>query len=64
MTAVHNDHPLHHSGATVIDCRGAHLGAHTDAELTVMTISGEIDASNVDNMSRHIRELVLAALAH
>jgi anti-anti-sigma factor len=60
MTAAHidTDHVPHHSGTAVIDCRGARLTAHTDTGLTVITISGEIDASNVDELSRHARGAV------
>jgi anti-anti-sigma factor len=60
MTTAHTDtdHASHHHGTTVIDCRGARLRVHTDTGLTVITISGDIDASNVDDLSRHARGLL------
>jgi anti-anti-sigma factor len=63
MAAIHIniDHaspPPPHSGTTFFDCRGACVRAKTDTELTVISISGEIDASNVDEVSRHAREVV------
>lgn len=42
----------------VVDCRDARLTARGDHSLTVITITGEIYASNVDDVSRHARELV------
>jgi anti-anti-sigma factor len=52
------DHALPpHSGSTFFDCRCAHLRAKTDTGLTVISISGEIDASNVDELSHRAREL-------
>ena len=48
----------HQNGATVTDCRGAHIGIRTDAGLTVITISGEIDASDLDELSPHDRGLL------
>ena len=58
MTAAHTDHASHHNRTSVIDCRGARIRAHTDAGLTVITISGDIDASNVEAVSCHARGLV------
>jgi anti-anti-sigma factor len=52
------DHGSHHDGATIIDCRGACIWAHTDIGLTLVAISGEIDALNVDDVSGHVRGLV------
>jgi hypothetical protein len=60
MTTAHTDidHASQHGGTTVLDCRGACVRAKTDTGLTVIAISGEIDASNVDDLSRRARELV------
>jgi anti-anti-sigma factor len=54
MTAVHIDidHASPpHSGSTFFDCRGARVRAKTDSGLTVISISGEIDTSNADELS-------------
>jgi hypothetical protein len=60
MNSLHPDIEAapHHNGAPVIDCRFARVSADTDTDLTVITIMGEIDASNVDDVSRHTRGLV------
>jgi anti-anti-sigma factor len=60
MTTAHTDtdRVSHHDGATVIDYQGARMRAHTHAGLTVITVSGEIDAANVDDVSRHARGLL------
>jgi anti-anti-sigma regulatory factor len=47
-----------HNRAAVIDCGGASVRADIDTDLTVITISGEIDAANVDDVSRHSFGLV------
>jgi anti-anti-sigma factor len=59
MTAIHIDidHPSQQSGSTFFDCRRARMRAKTDTGLTVMSISGDIDASNADDVSHHVREL-------
>lgn len=56
MTAIHIgiDHASPpHSGTTFFDCRGACVRSKTETGLTVIAISGEIDASNVDDLSRY-----------
>jgi anti-anti-sigma factor len=60
MTAAHTDtvHASPRTGSSVIDCRGARMRAETDTGLTVIAISGEIDASNVDDLSRRTLGLV------
>jgi anti-anti-sigma factor len=59
MTTAHDtDRFSHHDGATVIDYQGARIAAYTDTGLTVITVSGEIDASNVEDLSRHARGLL------
>ena len=60
MRAPHidNDHASPpHSGRTSFDSRLACMRATTDTGLTLISISGEIDASNVADVSRHVREL-------
>jgi anti-anti-sigma factor len=56
MTA-HIDHASQQGGSTFFDCSGAHMRARTDSGLTVMSISGEIDASNADELSHRVSEL-------
>ena len=61
MTAIHIDidHASPpHSSTAFFDCRRARVRMKTDTALTVISISGEIDASNVDDVSHHVRELV------
>ena len=60
MTAIHIDidHASPpHSGRTFFDCRRARMRTKTDTGLTVISISGEIDASNANELSRHASEL-------
>lgn len=60
MTAAHRPprhHPTHAQTA-VIDCRGTRMSAHIDGRLTVLTIKGEVDAANIDTLTRHLRPLV------
>ena len=59
MTAIHIDidHASQHSGSTFFDCRRARMRAKTDSGLTVISISGEIDASNADELSHRVSEL-------
>lgn len=61
MTAIHIDidHASPpHSGTTFFDCRRARMRARSDTGLTVISISGEIDASNADALNRRASELV------
>lgn len=65
MTAIHIDidhasppRPPPHSGTTFFDCRRARMRARTDTGLTVISISGQIDASNADALSGRASELV------
>lgn len=48
----------HHNGTTLIGRREPCMWIRTDAELTVITISGDIDASDVDRLSPYARRLV------
>lgn len=61
MTAIHIDidHASPpHSGTTFFYCRRARMRAKTDTGFTVISISGEIDASNADTLNRRASELV------
>ena len=60
MTTSHIDQRTKHNGATVINYRRARVWGRIDAGLTMISISGEIDASNIDDVSRHARRLVPA----
>jgi hypothetical protein len=55
---INVDHASHQRGATVIDGPRTCLWIRTDAERTVITIRGQIDASDIDNMSPYARRLV------
>lgn len=59
MTAAHNDidHASHQNGTTFFDCGRARMRAKIDTGLTVISISGEIDASNADELSQRSRGL-------
>ena len=60
MPAIHidNDHASPpHSGNTFFDCRRALMRVKTDSGFTVMSISGEIDASNADELSHRVSQL-------
>jgi hypothetical protein len=52
------DHASPQRAATVIDGPRPCLWIRTDAERTVITISDEIDASDIDEMSPYARGLV------
>jgi hypothetical protein len=59
MNTGHNDvaHAPRRNGARVDRGRPC-IWIRDDAELTVITISGEIDASDIDNMSPYAQRLV------
>ena len=42
-----------------VDCGGAHVRAHCRHLATVVTVRGEIDAVNVDQVSKHVRRFVV-----
>ncbi|MDT7586681.1 MAG: hypothetical protein QOE32_4231 [Pseudonocardiales bacterium] len=46
-----------HNCSTFFACRGACMRASADTGLTVISISGEIDASNTDELSHRASEL-------
>jgi hypothetical protein len=52
------DNASHQHGATVTDRRRPCIWIRTDAEFTVITVSGEIDASDIDDMSPYARGLI------
>jgi hypothetical protein len=52
------DHAPRQNGATVVDRGRPCIWIRDDAEHTVITISGEIDASDIDDMSPYARRLV------
>jgi hypothetical protein len=60
MITGHNDvdHAPRQNGATVIDRGRPCIWIRNDDELTVITISGEIDASDIDDMSPYARRLM------
>jgi hypothetical protein len=59
MVSRHNDvdHAPRRNGAGVGRVRPC-IWIRDDAELTVITISGEIDASDIDNLSPYAQKLV------
>ena len=52
------DRASHQEGATSSDCRNTPIDIRNDAGLTSITVCGEIDASDVDELSPHARGLV------
>ena len=59
MPAIHIDRvsPSPYRGTASFDCRGAWVRSKSDTGLTVISVSGEIDASNVATVHRHINSL-------
>ncbi len=45
--------------SSTADCNGAHIRAHCRHLATVVTIRGEIDAVNVDQVGEYVRRFVL-----
>lgn len=43
---------------STIDCKGAQLRAHARSVATVVTVVGEVDASNVHRVSEHLRRFM------
>jgi anti-anti-sigma factor len=62
-TPIDIDHASQQSGSTFFDCRRARMRAKTDTGLTVISISGEIDASNADELSHRVSELASDCVA-
>jgi anti-anti-sigma factor len=58
MTAVHNETSAALRGTSVTNCGRALLTAQIYSWLTVITISGEIDATNADQLGHQLVQLV------
>src|ERR1700739_546262 len=58
MNAVHSQTSADLHGTSVIDCGRALLTAQVYSWLTVVTMSGEIDATNADELTHHVVGLV------
>jgi anti-anti-sigma factor len=52
------EHRIRHIQTELIDCQRARISAHDDGRLTVLTFTGEVDAANIDELSRHAWALV------
>lgn len=57
MSVVHARPPTSHVYQG-IECQGASRPAPTRCAVTVLSVSGEIDASNVDHLHRNLRRCV------
>jgi hypothetical protein len=55
---VNIDQASRQNGATLIDRRKRCIWIRIDGELTAVTVSGEIDASDIRDLSSHARRLV------
>lgn len=55
---IHFDHAPHRNDATSTDCRDTPIGIRTDAGVTSITVDGEIDASDIDELSPQARRLI------
>jgi hypothetical protein len=53
MTAIPTDidHASQHGGTAFFDCRGARMRAKTDPGVTVVSMSGALEASNADDIN-------------
>ena len=58
MNAVHTQTSADLHGTSVIDCGSALLTAQVYSWLTVVTLSGEIDATNANELTHHFVGLV------
>ena len=58
VTGKINHRALHANGTGLIRRRGPCILIRTDAEVTVLTISGEIDASDIEDLSPYAQRLV------
>jgi anti-anti-sigma factor len=47
-----------HSGGCAVDCNGARMRAHCRDQATVLKVTGEIDATNIDRFSDYTRRFV------
>jgi hypothetical protein len=55
---VNVDHAARQNGPTLIDRRKRCIWIRIDAELTAITLTGEIGASDIHDLSPHARRLV------
>ena len=54
-------HPLRftsHSGNCTVDCNGAQMRAHCRDQVTVVKVTGDIDATNIDRFYDYTRRFV------
>jgi anti-anti-sigma factor len=61
MTLVHNRHKrpaMPDTGHAVIDCHPARLRARASDRVTVLAVSGEIDACNADPVGEYIQGFI------
>ena len=63
MTSAHYPYLTGGSNDRVIECRGAWLHRDTHRGITVLTIGGEIDASNADLIREHVHRYTSAVSA-
>ena len=56
---VHASKVLSHNGAAAWDCDGAQVSALWRQLAIVVTVSGEVDAGNIDEIGKHIRRFAL-----
>jgi anti-anti-sigma factor len=47
-----------HSGNCTVDCNGAQMRAHCRDQVTVVKVTGDIDATNIDRFSDYTRRFV------
>ncbi|ETW23168.1 STAS domain-containing protein [Mycobacterium gastri] len=59
MTIANVADPTSRRGNWTYDCAGAQIRAHRRHLATVLTIRGEIDAVNVDDVSEYLRRFIL-----
>ena len=47
-----------HSGSCTVDCNGAQMRAHCQDQVTVVKVTGDIDAVNIDRFYDYTRRFV------
>jgi anti-anti-sigma factor len=47
-----------HSGRYALDCSGAQMRAHCQGQATVVIVTGDVDATNIDQFSDYTRRFV------
>jgi hypothetical protein len=55
---IHFDHAPRRDDATSTDCRDTPIRIRTDGGITLIIVDGEIDASDIDELSPRARRLV------